>query len=206
MTILSDVDIEAALRADEPLCISHFNPDQIQPASYDVTLSVAGLTSEWLRPGEFMLASTNEVFVIPSWLAARVEGKSSWGRRGLLVHATAGFIDPGFRGDITLELANIGREPLRLVPGMAISQVSFHELSTPARRPYGSPGLGSHYQGQRGPTPSWHGSFQSDGTPEPAIPIRGAKLEQGRGQHDLLDHPDNWRRLKAQKAASGEWA
>jgi dCTP deaminase len=107
-----------------------------------------------LHPGEFVLGSTLEEVTLPDDLAARVEGKSSLGRLGLLTHATAGFVDPGFRGHVTLELANVATLPIKLYPGMKIGQLCFFRLSSPAEHPYGSPKYGSRYQGQRGPTPS----------------------------------------------------
>jgi dCTP deaminase len=107
-----------------------------------------------LHPGEFVLGSTLEVVKLPDDLVARLEGKSSLGRLGLLIHSTAGFIDPGFDGHVTLELSNVANLPITIYPGMKIGQVSFMELTEPAERPYGSAGMGSKYQGQRGPTPS----------------------------------------------------
>ncbi|HMU37324.1 MAG TPA: dCTP deaminase [Marmoricola sp.] len=107
-----------------------------------------------LHPGEFVLGSTFEVVTLPDDLAARVEGKSSLGRLGLLTHATAGFVDPGFSGHVTLELANVATLPIKLYPGMKIGQLCFFRLSSPALHPYGSAKYGSRYQGQRGPTPS----------------------------------------------------
>ena len=107
-----------------------------------------------LHPGEFALGSIYEVVTLPDDVAARVEGKSSLGRLGLLTHATAGFIDPGFSGHVTLELSNVATLPIKLWPGMKIGQLCFFRLSSPAEHPYGSAVHGSHYQGQRGPTPS----------------------------------------------------
>ena len=107
-----------------------------------------------LHPGEFVLGSTLETVTLPDDLAARVEGKSSLGRLGLLTHATAGFVDPGFSGHVTLELSNVATLPIRLWPGMKIGQLCFFRLSSPAEHPYGSAAYGSHYQGQRGPTAS----------------------------------------------------
>ena len=107
-----------------------------------------------LHPGEFVLGSTLERIGVPDDLVGRVEGKSSLGRLGLLIHSTAGFIDAGFDGHITLELANVASLPITLYPGMKIGQVSFMQMTTPADRPYGSGASGSKYQGQRGPTPS----------------------------------------------------
>jgi dCTP deaminase len=107
-----------------------------------------------LHPGEFVLGSTLERIALPDDLVARLEGKSSLGRLGLLIHSTAGFIDPGWDGHVTLELSNVANLPITIYPGMKIGQLSFMQLSEPAERPYGSGGLGSKYQGQRGPTPS----------------------------------------------------
>lgn len=107
-----------------------------------------------LHPGEFVLASTIERITLPNHIASRLEGKSSMGRIGLMIHSTAGYIDPGWTGDITLELSNVARIPIALTPGMKIGQLSFIPLTSPCERPYGSPALGSRYQGQTGPTAS----------------------------------------------------
>ncbi|MFG2194961.1 dCTP deaminase [Streptomyces sp. NPDC048639] len=107
-----------------------------------------------LHPGEFVLASTYEVVTLPDDIASRLEGKSSLGRLGLLTHSTAGFIDPGFSGHVTLELSNVATLPIKLWPGMKIGQLCMFRLSSPAEHPYGSSKYGSRYQGQRGPTPS----------------------------------------------------
>jgi len=107
-----------------------------------------------LHPGEFVLGSTLERVRLPDDLVARLEGKSSLGRLGLLIHSTAGFVDPGFDGHVTLELSNVANLPITLYHGMKIGQISFMQLSEPAATPYGSGALGSKYQGQRGPTPS----------------------------------------------------
>ncbi len=107
-----------------------------------------------IHPGEFALASTLERVEIPDDLVARVDGRSSLGRLAIVVHATAGFIDPGFKGHITLELSNLGRVPVALRPRMRCSQLEFHELASPSLRPYGSPDRGSKYQDQRGPVAS----------------------------------------------------
>jgi dCTP deaminase len=107
-----------------------------------------------LHPGEFVLGSTFESVRLPDDLAGRLEGKSSLGRLGLLTHSTAGFIDPGFTGHITLELSNVANLPITLWPGMKIGQLCLFRLSSPAEHPYGSKQAGSRYQGQRGPTPS----------------------------------------------------
>lgn len=107
-----------------------------------------------LHPGEFVLGATAERVGVPDDLVARIEGKSSLGRLGLVIHSTAGFVDPGFVGHITLELSNMATLPITLYPGMKIGQISFLRMTTAADSPYGSAALGSKYQGQRGPTPS----------------------------------------------------
>lgn len=107
-----------------------------------------------LHPGEFVLGATHERVTLPNDIVARLEGKSSLGRLGLLIHSTAGYIDPGWDGTLTLELSNVANLPIVLTPGMPIGQISFMRMSTPVDRPYGSPGLGSRYQGQIDPTPS----------------------------------------------------
>jgi dCTP deaminase len=107
-----------------------------------------------LHPGEFVLGSTLERIAVPDDLVARIEGKSSLGRLGLLIHSTAGFIDAGFDGHITLELSNVASLPITIYPGMKIGQVSFVRMTTPADNPYGKGARGSKYQGQFGPTPS----------------------------------------------------
>ncbi|HJF17950.1 MAG TPA: dCTP deaminase [Aeriscardovia aeriphila] len=179
--LLSDRDIRARVDIGE-IELDPFTPEMIQPASIDVRLdrffrvfndrqytyvdpaedqgelteqfSVAQGEPWILHPGEFVLGSTLERVHISSQIAARLEGKSSLGRLGILTHSTAGFIDPGFNGYITLELSNVSPLPVKLWPGMKIGQICFFELSSPAEHPYGSQALGSHYQGQRGPTPS----------------------------------------------------
>ena len=112
-----------------------------------------------LHPGEFVLGSSFEVVTLPDDLAARLEGKSSLGRLGLVTHSTAGFVDPGFSGHVTLELSNVATLPIKLWPGMKVGQLCFFRLSSPAESPYGSAKYGSRYQGQRGPTASR--SFQN---------------------------------------------
>lgn len=139
----------------------------IQPASVDLTLgnsfrspyadqpfTITDGIYYTLVPGETMLATTNEHVEIPSMMAARVEGKSSFGRQFLMVHATAGFVDPGFKGQITLELANLSKVAIPLTIGAPICQISFTWTDFPVDRPYGSEGLGSHYQNQVGATAS----------------------------------------------------
>ena len=107
-----------------------------------------------LHPGEFVLGSTSERVVLPADLVARLEGKSSLGRLGLLIHSTAGFVDAGWDGQLTLELSNVANLPITLYPGMKIGQISFIRMTTPAEHPYGSKEVGSKYQGQVGPRPS----------------------------------------------------
>ena len=121
-----------------------------------------------LHPGEFVLGSSFEQISLPDDLVARIEGKSSLGRLGLLIHSTAGFIDAGFSGHITLELSNVANLPITLYPGMKIGQVSFLRMTTPADVPYGSAKVGSKYQGQRGPTPSRY--WENFATGDPASP------------------------------------
>ncbi len=177
--ILNDISIDD--RAIHQELISPYDTNNLQPCSYDVTLSKSiiryigngeiNASDKSLRdleyfkfiipdegyvlgPGEFILGSTNESVNIPSNLAARYEGKSSMGRIGLATHITAGFIDPGFSGDITLEIKNENNHPIRIFQGMKIGQLCFFELTGAVARPYGSANLGSHYQNQSGPTPS----------------------------------------------------
>jgi dCTP deaminase len=107
-----------------------------------------------LHPGEFVLGSTYEFVTLPDNIAARLEGKSSLGRLGLMTHSTAGFVDPGFKGHVTLELANVSNLPIKLWPGMKVGQLCFFQLSSPSETPYGSEKYNNRYQGQRGPTAS----------------------------------------------------
>ena len=179
--LLSDRDILNEIEAGR-IRMEPFDPAMVQPASIDVRLdryfrvfenhryphidpaqAQDDLTREVqaegeepfiLHPGEFVLGSTYEEVSLPADLAARVEGKSSLGRLGLLTHATAGFVDPGFSGHVTLELANVATLPIKLYPGMKIGQFCFFRMSSPSEHPYGSQKYGSRYQGQRGPTPS----------------------------------------------------
>ena len=179
--LLSDRDIRAEIAAGRVGC-EPFTESMIQPSSVDVRLDKffrvfenhkysvidpsieqPDLTREViaegdepfiLHPGEFVLASTYEVITLPNDIAGRLEGKSSLGRLGLLTHSTAGFIDPGFSGHITLELSNVANLPVKLFPGMKIGQLCLIKLSSPAEHPYGSEKYGSRYQGQRGPTAS----------------------------------------------------
>ena len=132
---------------------THIDPRRSQP---DLTkkVQVDDGSSFVLHPGEFVLGGTIETIQMPDDLVGRIEGKSSLGRLGLMVHSTAGYVDPGFRGSLTLELSNHANLPILLWPGMRVSQLSVTQLTSPAERPYGSPGLDSKYQDQIGSTPS----------------------------------------------------
>ncbi len=192
--LLSDRDLRAALDAGR-LTLDPFDPAMVQPASIDVRLDryfrvfanhrythidpsleqddlteliePAGDEPFVLHPGEFVLGSTLEVIGLADDLASRLEGKSSLGRLGLLTHSTAGFIDPGFNGHVTLELSNVANLPITLYPGMKIGQICVFQLSSAAEHPYGSSVYGSRYQGQRGPTPSrsWRNFHRTDVLP-----------------------------------------
>jgi dCTP deaminase len=124
------------------------------PSNLTEEITIAGDEAFVIHPGEFCLGRTLEWVELPDDIVARIEGKSSIGRLGLIVHATAGFCDPGWKGTLTLELNNLTRIPIRLYAGLPIAQLSFMSLDVPARRPYGSPDLGSHYQGQVAATES----------------------------------------------------
>lgn len=132
-------------------CIDARHPETVQ--KFTEAIEIADGEGFIMQPGEFALGSTMESVTIPDDMVARVEGRSSIGRLAIVVHATAGFIDPGFQGQITLELSNLGRTAVKLYPGMRISQVVFHEMKSAAERPYGA-GRGSKYQGQQGPVVS----------------------------------------------------
>ena len=179
--LLSDRDIRAELDAGR-VVLEPFDPAMVQPSSVDVridkyfrvfenhryphidpAIEQPDLTREVepatddpfiLHPGEFVLASTYEVITLPDDVAGRLEGKSSLGRLGLLTHSTAGWIDPGFSGHVTLELSNVATLPIKLWPGMKIGQLCLFRTSSPVEHPYGSSAYGSRYQDQRGPTPS----------------------------------------------------
>ena len=179
--LLSDRDIKAEIESGQ-IALDPYAPEMVQPASIDIRLDRIFRVFEnhryphidpaeeqpdltrlvepdrgepfILHPGEFVLGSTFEVITLGDSMAARLEGKSSLGRLGLLTHSTAGFIDPGFSGHVTLEFSNVATLPIKLWPGMKIGQFCFFRLSSPAENPYGSSGYGSRYQGQRGPTPS----------------------------------------------------
>ncbi|WP_395295240.1 dCTP deaminase [Kitasatospora hibisci] len=148
-----DVRLDRFFRVFENHRYPHIDPSEEQP---DLTRLVEpeGDDAFILHPGEFVLASTYEVITLPEDVASRLEGKSSLGRLGLLTHSTAGFIDPGFSGHVTLELSNVATLPIKLYPGMKIGQLCLFRLSSPSEHPYGSERYGSRYQGQRGPTPS----------------------------------------------------
>jgi dCTP deaminase len=179
--LLSDKDIRTEIESGR-VGIEPYDPEMIQPSSIDVRLDryfrvfenhkyphidpsveqpdltrlvePEGDEPFILHPGEFALASTYEIVTLPDDVASRLEGKSSLGRLGLITHSTAGFIDPGFSGHVTLELANVATLPIKLYPGMKIGQLCMFRLSSPAEHPYGSAQYGSRYFGQRGPTAS----------------------------------------------------
>jgi dCTP deaminase len=179
-SVLSDGTIRRLIEAGR-IKIEPWDDDRVQPASVDLRLGdsfrvfhnhritaidlrepPSNLTEEVvveegafvIHPGEFVLGRTLEWVELPDDIVARIEGKSSLGRLGLIVHATAGFCDPGWKGTLTLELNNLTRVPIKLYPGLPIAQLSFMALDAPAERPYGSEGLGSHYQGQVAATES----------------------------------------------------
>ncbi len=181
MSVLADRDIRTALQ-EKRIRIDPFDEDCLQPSSVDLHLDrefrvfhnyryaridprteQPDLTEPTaidddepfiLHPGEFVLGQTLEWVELPDDLVSRLEGKSSLGRLGLLIHSTAGYVDPGWKGNLTLELSNVANLPIALYFGMRIGQISFFEMSGPVERPYGSKGLGSRYQGQRSPTAS----------------------------------------------------
>jgi dCTP deaminase len=188
VTALSDATIRALVEEGR-IRIDPYEPEHVQPSSVDVRLGDSfrvfhnhrvsaidlrdppqNLTEEVrvgegepfvIHPGEFCLGRTLEWIELPDDVVSRVEGKSSLGRLGLIVHATAGFVDPGWKGTLTLELNNLTRVPIKLYPGLLIAQLSFMKLDRPAERPYGSPELGSHYQGQVDATESRYGARTS---------------------------------------------
>src|ERR1700690_2145286 len=178
--VLSDRTI-ARLLAEKRIEIDPYDPALLQPSSVDVRVDryfrvfrnnlypyidvkqaqedlteLVEIDDEpfILHPGEFVLGSTLERVRLPDGLVARLEGKSSLGRLGLLIHSTAGFIDPGWDGHVTLELSNVANLPITIYPGMKIGQISFMQMTEPAATPYGSSEIGSKYKGQTGPTPS----------------------------------------------------
>ena len=148
-----DVRLDRFFRLFDNHKYPFIDPAEEQP---DLTRAVEVLADEAfiLHPGEFVLGSTFELVTLPDDIAARLEGKSSLGRLGLLTHSTAGFVDPGFSGHVTLELSNVATLPIKLWPGMKIGQLCFFRLTSPSENPYGSEKYGSRYQGQRGPTAS----------------------------------------------------
>jgi dCTP deaminase len=189
MSVLSDRDIRWALDAGT-VKIRPYDAHDLQPSSVDLHLDrrfrvfrnnryafidvrapqpdlTELLTIEddepfILHPGEFVLGQTHEWVELPDDLVARLEGKSSLGRLGLLIHSTAGYVDPGWKGNLTLELSNVANLPIALYSGMRIGQISFFKMSSPVDRPYGSPELGSKYQGQSEPTASaFHRDFDA---------------------------------------------
>ncbi|AKE91387.1 MULTISPECIES: dCTP deaminase [Rhodococcus] len=148
-----DVRLDSLFRVFNNTRYTHIDPAQRQDELTSLVQAPPGEPFV-LHPGEFVLGSTMETCSLPDDLAGRLEGKSSLGRLGLLTHSTAGFIDPGFSGHITLELSNVANLPITLWPGMKIGQLCLFRLTSPAEHPYGSAAVGSKYQGQRGPTPS----------------------------------------------------
>jgi dCTP deaminase len=148
-----DVRLDRFFRVFNNSRYTHIDPS-IQQDELTALVEPDGEEPFVLHPGEFVLGSTLEIVTLPDDLAGRLEGKSSLGRLGLLTHSTAGFIDPGFTGHITLELSNVANLPIMLWPGMKIGQLCLFRLSSAAEHPYGSAVYGSRYQGQRGPTPS----------------------------------------------------
>jgi dCTP deaminase len=184
-SVLSDGTIQR-LVDEGHIRIEPWDPELVQPASVDLRLGtsfrvfhnhraaaidlndpprdltehveIAGDQAFVIHPGEFVLGRTLEQVAIPNDIVARIEGKSSLGRLGLIVHATAGFVDPGFTGTLTLEITNLTRVPIKLYAGKPIAQLSFMTLDAPAQRPYGSRELGSHYQGQVEATESRYGA------------------------------------------------
>nr|WP_218847267.1 dCTP deaminase [Psychromicrobium silvestre] len=148
-----DVRIDKLFRLFDNHKYAHIDPAEEQPELTRL-VEVADGEPFILHPGEFVLGSTYETVTLPDDVAARLEGKSSLGRLGLLTHSTAGFIDPGFSGHVTLELSNMATLPIKLWPGSKIGQLCFFQLSSPAEHPYGSGQYGNRYQGQRGPTAS----------------------------------------------------
>ncbi len=181
MSVLSDRDIRAAMQAGR-VRVDPYDPACLQPSSVDLHLdrefrvfrnnrypyidvrkaqpdlteivSVEDDEAFILHPGEFVLGQTLEWVELPDDLVARLEGKASLGRLGLLIHSTAGYVDPGWKGNLTLELSNVANLPIALYCGMKIGQISFFKMSSPVERPYGSKELGSKYQGQSQPTAS----------------------------------------------------
>lgn len=179
--LMSDRDIRASIEAGQ-IGLEPLEMSLLQPSSFDVRLDrffrlfdnhkyayidpaedqsdltqlieVDPKEAFILHPGEFVLGSTYEFVTLPDNIAARLEGKSSLGRLGLLTHSTAGFVDPGFKGHVTLELANVSNLPIKLWPGMKVGQLCFFQLSSPSETPYGSEKYNNRYQGQRGPTAS----------------------------------------------------
>ena len=206
--VLSDRDIRSELAAKR-LRIEPLGDSAVQPASVDLRLGrqllvfqnhlepyidvkqdMAHLTAPVeideinpfvLHPGEFVLGMTLEYVELPDDLVGRLDGKSSLGRLGLVVHSTAGFVDPGWQGNLTLELSNLATLPIYLYYGMKASQISFMRLSSPAEQPYGSKGLGSKYQGQLGPTASRFYMGFGGGAP----PSTGAGRRRRTAQTDL---------------------
>ncbi len=148
-----DVRLDRFFRVFQNSRYTHIDPAQQQDDLTEL-VEVADGEAFLLHPGEFVLGSTLEHVTLGDDLASRLEGKSSLGRLGLLIHSTAGYVDPGFEGHLTLELSNVANLPITIYPGMKIGQISFLRMTSPAEHPYGTGALGSKYRGQRGPTPS----------------------------------------------------
>jgi dCTP deaminase len=204
--VLSDRDIRAALESGR-LRIKPYDPTCLQPSSVDLhldrsfrvfrnnrypyidvrqpqpdlteLLTIGDNEPFVLHPGEFVLGQTQEWVELPDDLVSRLEGKSSLGRLGLLIHSTAGYVDPGWKGNLTLELSNVANLPISLYYGMKIGQISFLRMTSPVERPYGSPELGSKYQGQSQPTASaFHRDFGSEkavAADKPTSPVDDVK-------------------------------
>ncbi len=149
-----DVRVDRAFRVFHNARYPYIDVKEPQDALTEIVEITDDAQPFILHPGEFVLGATLERVTLPDDLVARLEGKSSLGRLGLLIHSTAGFIDPGFDGHVTLELSNVANLPITIYFGMKIGQISFMQMTEPASAPYGSSALGSKYQGQRGPTPS----------------------------------------------------
>ncbi len=206
MSVLSDRDIRAAIEAGD-VVIKPYDPKDLQPSSVDLhldrrfrvfrnnrypyidvrqqqpdlteLLTIADDEPFILHPGEFVLGQTLEWTELPDNLVARLEGRSSLGRLGLLIHSTAGYVDPGWKGHLTLELSNVANLPIALYYGMSIGQISYFRMTSSVERPYGSKELGSKYQGQSEPTASaFHRDFSNGTEPagEPAVEDEPAGL------------------------------
>lgn len=173
-----DVHLDKMFRVFDSTRYTHIDVRTEQP---DLTSLVTVADDEpfILHPGEFVLGQTLERVTLGDDIVARLEGKSSLGRLGLLIHSTAGYVDPGWSGNLTLELSNVANLPITLCPGMKIGQLSFLQMTTPVDRPYGSAEVGSKYQGQREPTPSRISWDFGSATPGAARPSRDSGGGEG---------------------------